>query len=285
MNYQKIYESITERAKKRKVEGYGEKHHIIPKCMNGNNDKENIVRLTAREHFICHMLLVEIYPDNAKLKYVVWAMSNQKGSGQKQRYKVSSRTYERLKREHSKRQSERIISKETREKMSFAQKHSTWVRKGNKLPRTQEQKQANSVRNKGKIVSQETREKRSKTLKGRVFSKETKRKMSESAKGKILWNKGKRVRVKCFCKRCGEEFEKKLASKKEYCSYKCSNREKWVNLEKRNEMISKMQKGRSDAYILVKSFSLKGEGVDPKAIRLANKKRIQKENREARRKY
>jgi len=42
---------------------------------------------------------------------------------------------------------------------------------------------------------------------------------------------------------------------------------------------------RSDAYILAKSFVLKGEGVDPKAIRLANKKRIQKENREARRKY
>ncbi len=40
-------------------------------------------------------------------------------------------------------------------------------------------------------------------------------------------------------------------------------------------------KDRSDAYILAKAFSLKGEGFDPKAIRLVNKKRILKENREA----
>ena len=52
MNYQKIYNQIIERAKNRQLEGYKEKHHIIPRCLNGNNDKENLVKLTAREHFL-----------------------------------------------------------------------------------------------------------------------------------------------------------------------------------------------------------------------------------------
>jgi hypothetical protein len=56
MNYEKIYDCIIKRAKTRKLEGYVEKHHIIPKCMGGSNEKQNIVELTAREHFyvICY---------------------------------------------------------------------------------------------------------------------------------------------------------------------------------------------------------------------------------------
>lgn len=46
-----------------KLLGYSEKHHIIPKCMNGNNDKENLVYLSAREHFICHLLLTKMVED------------------------------------------------------------------------------------------------------------------------------------------------------------------------------------------------------------------------------
>ena len=41
-----------------------------------------------------------------------------------------------------------------------------------------------------------------------------------------------------------------------------------------------MRNKNSDAYILAKAFFLKGEGFNPKAIRLANKKRIQKEIKE-----
>ena len=44
-----------------------EVHHIVPKCLGGSNKKENLVELTAREHFICHRLLCEIYPKNKKL--------------------------------------------------------------------------------------------------------------------------------------------------------------------------------------------------------------------------
>jgi hypothetical protein len=48
--------------------GYFEKHHVIPKCLGGSNDPSNIVHLTAREHFICHLLLVKITTNDANKK-------------------------------------------------------------------------------------------------------------------------------------------------------------------------------------------------------------------------
>ena len=67
----------------------------------GNNDKENIVELTAREHFICHKLLCEIYPKETKLIQALWLMSINKNKKNHQKYKVSSREYERIKKENS----------------------------------------------------------------------------------------------------------------------------------------------------------------------------------------
>jgi hypothetical protein len=74
MDYNKIHNNIIDRAKNRKLEGYVEKHHIIPKCMNGSNEPNNLVILTAREHFLIHWLLHEIYPNNTDLKYAFWSM-------------------------------------------------------------------------------------------------------------------------------------------------------------------------------------------------------------------
>ncbi len=42
---------------------YYEGHHVIPKCLGGANDKENIVLLTGREHFLCHYLLTKMSND------------------------------------------------------------------------------------------------------------------------------------------------------------------------------------------------------------------------------
>jgi hypothetical protein len=63
MNHCKIYISIIENRKNNPLplDEYGEKHHIVPRSLGGNNSKENLVRLTAREHFICHALLAEMY--------------------------------------------------------------------------------------------------------------------------------------------------------------------------------------------------------------------------------
>lgn len=69
MNYIKIYNSIVNNAKLRNLSGYGENHHIIPRCLGGDNSKENIVKLTAKDHFIAHRLLIRIYPENHKITY------------------------------------------------------------------------------------------------------------------------------------------------------------------------------------------------------------------------
>lgn len=71
MLYQNIYNQIIERAKTRDLHGYYEKHHIIPRCLGGSDEKDNLVSLTYREHFLCHKLLCKIYPGNLKLIYAI----------------------------------------------------------------------------------------------------------------------------------------------------------------------------------------------------------------------
>jgi hypothetical protein len=92
MNYERVYKQIIARAKDRKLDGYKERHHIIPKCMNGTNNLDNLVDLTAREHFLAHWLLHEMFPDNADLRYSFWSMC--RSSDNQKRYTPSSRIYE-----------------------------------------------------------------------------------------------------------------------------------------------------------------------------------------------
>ena len=63
MNYQKVYNQIIERAKTRQLKGYTEKHHIIPKCLGGNNDKENLVEFKEE-----YSVLVESLKETDKQK-------------------------------------------------------------------------------------------------------------------------------------------------------------------------------------------------------------------------
>jgi hypothetical protein len=74
MDYWAVYDSLMLRAINREVDGYVEKHHIVPRCLGGSNDRENIVRLTAREHILAHKLLVRMYPSNAKLWHSLMMM-------------------------------------------------------------------------------------------------------------------------------------------------------------------------------------------------------------------
>ena len=55
---------------------YKEEHHVIPKCMGGSDDEENLVHLYAREHIIAHKLLTEIYPNHNGLWDAFWRMCN-----------------------------------------------------------------------------------------------------------------------------------------------------------------------------------------------------------------
>ncbi len=104
--YSKWYFSIINRAVSDRKLDYYESHHIIPKCIGGTDDKPNLVNLTAKEHFVCHLLLTKMH-SSLKLKFAVVMMlvSNEHHN----RYKVNSRTYERIKRLNSVASKERMI--------------------------------------------------------------------------------------------------------------------------------------------------------------------------------
>lgn len=94
MNYLKIYNSIIEKRKIEKPTGYKEKHHIIPYCISKSNEESNLIDLTAREHYICHLLLINIYKNTIYYRKLLNAflMMNCKNSKQKRYY--NSKLYE-----------------------------------------------------------------------------------------------------------------------------------------------------------------------------------------------
>lgn len=97
------YFSIINNARSREKNiGYVERHHIVPRSLGGTNKKENLVILTAREHFICHRLLVKITrnTDRVKMAYAMRCMMNLENEYQV-RYKINSFKYKTLKTETS----------------------------------------------------------------------------------------------------------------------------------------------------------------------------------------
>lgn len=67
MNYALHYDRLIARASGRILAGYRERHHVLPRCMGGDDTKANLVYLTPEEHFVAHQLLVKIHPDIKKL--------------------------------------------------------------------------------------------------------------------------------------------------------------------------------------------------------------------------
>jgi hypothetical protein len=198
MNYEKIYQQLIDRAITRTLTGYKERHHIVPKCMGGDNSKLNLVDLTAREHFIAHKLLCEIYPNTDKLQYALWMMINCKTSNRT--YKISSREYAAAKKfvasqmslkmkdvpkseEHRRKNSQSKIGKlksaATCKKMSDSFK-------GRKF--SDETRNKLSIANTGNTHSSETRQKIGEASKGRILSTEARKKISDAKKGKLFSN-------------------------------------------------------------------------------------------------
>jgi hypothetical protein len=97
MNYQKIHNLIVDRARTRVISGYYEEHHVVPKCLGGTDSADNLVALTAREHFLIHKLLTKLYPDNDKIVFAAWMMF----AVNKQTQKRRARDYGRLKEKHA----------------------------------------------------------------------------------------------------------------------------------------------------------------------------------------
>lgn len=90
MDYKKIYYNIIEHRLANPVNSdvYSESHHIVPKSLGGSDEKSNLVKLTAREHYICHLLLSEMYEKYTnewyKMNHALLMMNSQ--SNDQQRY-------------------------------------------------------------------------------------------------------------------------------------------------------------------------------------------------------
>lgn len=109
MDYKRIYDQLVEKAKPRgldksKHEGYFEIHHIVPRCMGGGDEPENLVMFTAREHYTAHLLLWKSYPEERGLAHSAWMMSN--------RFSIkNSHVYESLRVEVAESMSRRMMGK------------------------------------------------------------------------------------------------------------------------------------------------------------------------------
>ena len=71
MNYKRIYFNIIRNRRANPLDTciYGEEHHIIPRSFGGGNHKANLVRLTAREHFVVHFLLYKMYKHRSQVLF------------------------------------------------------------------------------------------------------------------------------------------------------------------------------------------------------------------------
>lgn len=105
MDYKKIYNKIIENRILNPLsdEVYTEIHHIIPRSLGGSNENTNLVKLSAREHFICHLLLSEIYPKETfewyKMNHAFLMMCT---TGKMEKRYLNSRIYELKKNDFSK---------------------------------------------------------------------------------------------------------------------------------------------------------------------------------------
>ena len=84
MNYLNIYNALMLKRKENpSAAGYIENHHIVPVCMGGEDSKDNMVALSAKEHYVAHHLLYKHYK-NTKLAHAWFSMlrssSNQERS-------------------------------------------------------------------------------------------------------------------------------------------------------------------------------------------------------------
>lgn len=194
MNYEKIYKDLINQATvDPKPDDYKELHHIIPRCLGGNDDRNNLVKLTARQHFLSHWLLYKIHR-TPELVYA-WNCMRVIGKGQESR-NVNSHLFEYAKRHKSK-----ILSEN-----SFGENNNFY----------------------GKKHTEESRRKMSEKLTGKKHSEETRRKMSIKRRGvpKSIEHKSKIGRIGMVSLKNIHTGESVRILKSEYSKY---DKDVWIN--------------------------------------------------------
>lgn len=106
--YTKIYYKIIAKARKTTYSGYTEKHHVLPRSLGGEN-KNNLVKMSAREHYICHLLLTKMIKENTneyfKILNAYIGMTTCNKNLHKRHDKKNSKLYQSLKEKYSKEKS------------------------------------------------------------------------------------------------------------------------------------------------------------------------------------
>ena len=193
--YTKWYYQLVENVQNRILpeETYIERHHIIPVSLGGSNKKENIVILTAREHYIAHALLWKMTMDlkhHNKMSMALHVMVNGSGNKKQHRtYLINSKVYENNRKEYSKIQSEKMAGEGN---SFFGKKHTeeslTKIKEANARTKEIRSAKATGVNNPrfGKKNSKEMCEQISKSLKA-VWEADPELKLQQSARAKEKW--------------------------------------------------------------------------------------------------
>lgn len=177
-HYQR-YQRFIDRLKNQSVNGYAEMHHIVPRGLGGSDDADNLIRLTARQHYVAHWMLARAMGGAAARSFFM--MSNFGKYG-----KVNSITYEIARKEYANKVSEQMAIKPNIP--AFTPEHREKLRQaklGKKLSEETKRKVGDGQR--GRKLSDETRQRISDALKGKAtrgtgwkHSEETKKKMTQS---------------------------------------------------------------------------------------------------------
>ena len=175
--YSKTYYSLIEKAKQRgwkKAKGR-ERHHIIPQSLGGTDEKDNLVYITPREHFICHWLLIKMTEgdERGKMLYALQGMKAENKFQNRYHTKITARVYEKYRLEHAENHSKNMKGRPA------------W-NKGRKLEGEELEEHRERTRNRkiDPIKQALGQQKRIEKIKGQKRSEETKKLMSLAAKGK-----------------------------------------------------------------------------------------------------
>jgi hypothetical protein len=233
--YYHWYQSLVAKAKNRILPDtiYQEKHHILPKCLGGDDSPNNLVSFTLREHYLAHLILSKMYEGEAKKKmlFALWIMLLQEK-------KRGSRIFEMYRKKYIENAlKQQIVTDEFRKKVSEGKKGKSPTKTTKLLERYEKQKITmvgcgNPMF--GKKHSEETKNKISQANKGRKKSKETIQKIISKTKGRKLkrgCNLGEKNPM--FGKKHSSETLKKISQK----SLGRTLGTKWINNGFQNKRI------------------------------------------------
>lgn len=178
MDYKKTYDALIQNRKDNPLpkDIYGEIHHIIPKSEGGTNDSSNLIRLSAREHYIAHLLLARIYND-FKMYCAVLYMSCKTNTHNRD-YKFNSRLYEKIRKEFAKKISDwRIAHPLSGNKNGMYGRHHTEESKKKMRARLHGQRNGTNNSFYGRHHTEESKKKMSRSHKGKKLTEEQKNKL------------------------------------------------------------------------------------------------------------